>query len=283
MTTSGGWKLGDQGTDRFILRTWFQVTGWILLVAVLWGVDLLAKMSERDQLGIGKDDFRLISEQVTSGLAVLILIPLVLRWLQVFPLQRGAWAGAVIGHTAGSILFAFGHHVAMIVMRVPWYKIHDIDYLWSDPFLGNLIVEYQKDVKVYFGIVVVATAYQLYCRTREKTQPALTDRLVVQTGTADRVLPLSQIDYLEAARNYVSVYADGREYVIRDTMGGLAGRLPGAQFARTHRRFIVNVDKVREIRTGDSQQYVLLSSGKEIPLSRGYRDAFRSLISGLVK
>lgn len=273
--------MGNYGAERVVSRTWFQVAAWVALVAVLWGVDLLAKMSERDQLGVGKDDFRLISEQMTSALAVLIMIPFVLRWLRMFPLQRGAWAEAIVGHTAGSILFAFGHHTLMIVLRVPWYKFNGIDYLWRDPFLRNLIVEYQKDIKVYFGIVVIATAYQMYCRSRPVAQSVLTDRLVVQTGSADRILLLDQIEYLEAARNYVSVHADGREYVVRDTVSNLARKLPGAQFGRTHRSFIVNIDMVREIRSVDSQQYVVLSSGKSIPLSRGYRDAFRSLISGL--
>jgi hypothetical protein len=281
VVTTEGQALEDRDAEGAVSRTWFQVTGWVVLVAVLWGVDLLSKMSERDQLGVGKDDFRLISEQVTSALAVLILIPFVLRWLRLFPLKRGAWAEAVVGHMAGSVLFAFGHHVLMIVIRVPWYKINGIDYLWRDPFLNNLIVEYQKDIKVYFGIVVVATAYQMYCRSRPGPQSALTDRLVVQTGTADRILMLDQIDYLEAARNYVSVHADGREYIVRETMSNLRKKLPGTQFARTHRSFIVNVDKVREIRSTDSQQYVVLSSGLEIPLSRGYREEFRSLLSGL--
>jgi len=270
----------DNNAEGLLSRTGFQAAGWIVLVTVLWSVELLAAMSTRDAIGAGKDDFRLVSEQVTSAIAVLILLPFALRWLELFPLKRGAWPAAIVGHTAGSLLFALGHHVLMIVMRIPWYKLHGIDYLWREPFFRNLVVEYQKDIKVYFGILVVATAYQAYCRARPRPQPALTDRLVVQTGTADRILPLDLIDYLAAARNYVSVHAEGREYIVRDTMNRLWRKLPGTRFARTHRSFIVNVDKVREIRNSDSQQFVVLSSGKEIPLSRGYRDGFRSLLSG---
>jgi two-component system LytT family response regulator len=145
----------------------------------------------------------------------------------------------------------------------------------------NLVVEYQKDIKVYFGIVVVATAYQFYCRARPKPQAAPTDRLVVQTGTAERILRLEQVEFLAAARNYVSVHAEGREYIVRETMNSLGRRLPGAQFVRTHRSFIVNVDKVREVRNVDSQLQVVLHSGQVIPLSRGYRDGFRSMLSGV--
>ena len=53
----------DRG-DRDILSVVME--NGLVIVTVLWGADLLAKIGERDQAGFGKDDFRLISEQVTS-------------------------------------------------------------------------------------------------------------------------------------------------------------------------------------------------------------------------
>jgi len=49
---------------------------------------------------------------------------------------------------------------------------------------------------------------------------------------------------------------------------------------RSHRSFIVNVDKIREIRTTDSKLVIELISGASVPLSRGYRDEFRRFITG---
>lgn len=261
-------------------RRWLEAAGWVLVVSVLWGADLLAKLAERDLSGMGKDDFRLISEQVTSAVAVLIMIPLVLRWMRLFPMKRDAWAAAIIGHTAGSIFFAFGHHALMVAMRIPWYRLNGIDYVWREPFANNLIVEYQKDIKVYLGILLVASAYKLYRRPLRPKEPPAIDRLVVQTGSGRSVLGFDQIDYLEGARNYVSVYADGREYVVRDTMTGLMKKLPRGQFARTHRSFIVNLSRIEEIRNVDGSPRVFLESGAHIPLSRGYREAFESAIIG---
>lgn len=276
-----GRLLDGNDSSRIESRTWLEAAGWIALVTLLWGADLFARIAEREQSGFGKDDFRLVSEQVTSGIAVLVMVLFVIRWLRLFPLRRDVWVPAVIGHTAGSVLFAFGHHALMIVLRVPWYSVNGREYGWREPFLPNLIVEYQKDIKVYFGIVVLLAAYGLYRRSRQEISAAPIDRIVVQTGVADRVLSVASIEFLEAARNYVSVHAEGREFVVRDSISNLVRVLPGTRFARTHRSYIVNLDKVREIRTADSQHCVVLTSGRLIPLSRGYRDAFRSLISGL--
>jgi hypothetical protein len=284
---AAGTKFAIQGTslsadDRTgaLPRVWLEAAGWVVLVTVLWGTDLLVKISERNQTGIGKDDFFLISEQVTSAVAVLVMILFVIRWLELFPLRRAAWPQAVIGHTAGTVLFAFGHYALMVALRMAWYQINDHHFVWRDPFVANLIVEYQKDIKIYFGIVIIATAYQMYRRSRSAPAPQPSNRIIVQTGSGESVLRFEQIDYLEAARNYVAVHAEGREYLTRDTMANVTGRLSGGPFARTHRSFIVNVDKVSDIRTVDSKQRVFLVNGKDVPLSRSFRDQFTKKIAG---
>ena len=283
----GGMKDAVRGTDlssdneeKHILRLWLEAAGWIALIALLWGTDLLAKFSVREQTGIGLDNFRLVSEQVTSALAVLIMVPFLIQWLKLFPPTLKEWPRTIIGHTIGSIFFAFGHFVLMVALRIPWYAFNGRTYVWREPFVSNLIVEYQKDVKIYIGFVVVISAYQYYRRSRSAMPQAHADRLIVQTGTGDSVLRLRDIDYLEAARNYIAVHAGGREYIIRDTMSNVSRRLSGGLFARAHRSFIVNIDKIKEIRTVDTGQRIILTSGEEVPLSRGYREEFTRKIGG---
>ena len=262
------------------LRGWWEFAAWIALVAVLWGTDLFAKYLAAEQAGIDQDFFRLVSEQATSAVAVLIMIPFLVYWTRLLPPSLEAWPRLVIGHTSGSIIFAFGHFALMVAMRVPWYALNGRDFLWRESFVNNLFVEYQKDIKIYIGFVVLIYAYRFYRSTRSPDPQPHTDRLIVQTGSGSSVLKHEDIDYLEAARNYVSVYANGREYVTRDTMSNLEQRLSAGPFERTHRSFIVNIDKIGEIRNVDSGQRIFLTSGAEIPLSRGYRDAFEKNIGG---
>jgi hypothetical protein len=275
-----GTSLGEKIENQSFLRTFGEVAGWIVLVAVLWGTDLFVKFSERGYTGTGKDDFQLVSEQVTSGIAVLFMVPFVVHWVRIFPFRRDTWPRAIIGHTIGSVVFALGHYLLMIMMRGPWYALNGRDYIWREPFASNLLLEYQKDIKIYVGFVLLVTAYLHFTGTRSSEPSAANERLIVQTGSGDTVLRFEQIDYLEAARNYVSVYAEGREFVVRDTMTNVLQRLSGGPFARTHRSFIVNIDKVKEIRSIDGSQRVFLECGDDVPMSRGYRDAFSRAVAG---
>ena len=272
--------MSGSGTGALKPRKMLEAAGWVLLVFILWGTDLLAKISVREQTGFGKDTFRLVSEQVTSAIAVLVMVLFLVQWLKLFPLRREDWPRAVIGHTIGSVIFAFGHFVLMVAMRIPWYAVNGQAYVWREPFVSNLIVEYQKDIKIYIGFVLLIAAYQYYRRSRDATDPVLADRLVVQTGTGESVLKFAAIDYLRADRNYVTVHAGGREFITRDTMTNVLKRLSGGSFVRTHRSYIVNIDKISEIRSVDSSQRVFLTSGDDVPLSRGYRNEFDRKVAG---
>lgn len=272
--------MSSDSNNKFDLRVWLEAAGWIALVSLLWGSDLLAKISVREQTGIGLDNFRLVSEQVTSALAVLIMVPFLIQWLRLFPPSLKEWPRMVIGHTIGSIFFAFGHFILMLALRIPWYALNGRSYVWREPFANNLIVEYQKDIKIYIGFVVVISTYQYFRRSRSAEPQLHANRLIVQSGTGDSVVRLGDIDYLEAARNYVAVHAGGREYIIRDTMTNVSRRLSGGTFARTHRSFIVNIDKIKEIRTVDTGQRIVLTSGEDVPLSRSYREELNRKIGG---
>jgi hypothetical protein len=81
---------------------------------------------------------------------------------------------------------------------------------------------------------------------------------------------------LEAARNYVSIHSGRNEYLLRETLASLEGKLAQSGFLRTHRSFIVNVERIAEIRAASGGACeIVLESGQHIPLSRGYRDAVR--------
>ena len=275
-----GTNLSSENDAKRDMRKWWEAAAWIALIAVLWGTDLLAKVLEAEQSGSDQDTFRLVSEHVTSAIAILVMVPFLIQWMKLLPPTLRAWPRLVIGHTIGSMFFAFGHFVLQIALRVPWYALNERSYVWREPFVNNLVVEYQKDIKIYLGFVVLVSAYQYYRRSKTASPQPHADRLIVQSGTGNSVLKFDDIDYLEAARNYVAVHAGGREYIIRETMTNLSRKLSAGPFERTHRSFIVNIDKVREIRTVDAGQRVILIGGGEVPLSRGYREEFTSRVGG---
>ena len=258
-------------------RTVMEAMAWVVAVAVLWGVDLLTKIAERDVSGVGKDNFRLVTEQYTSGLAVLCMLVFVVYWLRLFPLRKETWLQAIVGHAMGTAFFAFGHYSLIVLFRSIAYSFSQHNYTWRPDFVSNLIVEYQKDIKIYLGAIVVISAYQIYRATRDSVAPPqiAEQKMIVQTGNGDAVVRYVDIDYLEAARNYVVVHVGEREYLLRDTITNLARELANGPFVRTHRSFIANVDKIAEIKTAGSAYRITMNDGSEVPLSRSYRDEVR--------
>lgn len=86
-------------------------------------------------------------------------------------------------------------------------------------------------------------------------------------------LDVSRIDWIDAAGDYMCVHADGRTYVLRETMKSLEAVLDPRRFQRVHRSTIVNVQRVRRLRPHTNGEYFLmLEDGQEIKLSRSYRD-----------
>jgi two-component system LytT family response regulator len=98
-------------------------------------------------------------------------------------------------------------------------------------------------------------------------------RLTVKDGRRFLLLKVEDVDWIEAASNYVELHARGRSYLIRMTLTELYDTLDPAMFARIHRSTIVNLDRVKEITLGDGGDFVVwLQDGEGLRLSRGYRE-----------
>jgi two-component system LytT family response regulator len=96
--------------------------------------------------------------------------------------------------------------------------------------------------------------------------------LIVDRGRA-HVVRTSEIEWLEAADNYVTVYAGGTSLLMRRTLAGLLDDL-GESFVRTHRGAAVALAQVAVVQPrakGDAT--VVLRSGAEVPCSRQHRAA----------
>ncbi|MEO7966149.1 MAG: LytTR family DNA-binding domain-containing protein, partial [Gemmatimonadaceae bacterium] len=99
-------------------------------------------------------------------------------------------------------------------------------------------------------------------------------RLTVRDGERIFIVRSEEIDWCEAAANYVRVHVRGRVCTLRGTMSAIERRLDPRRFARIHRSTVVNIDRVREILPewhGDFD--VVLLDGTKLRLSRSYRDA----------
>ena len=104
------------------------------------------------------------------------------------------------------------------------------------------------------------------------------ERLAVKGDGRVVFLKLDDLDWAEAADNYVSLHAGAETHLLRETMASLETRLPPARFIRISRSVIVNIDRIKELQPMFHGEYVvILRNGARLTLSRGYRDKLRQL------
>jgi len=101
----------------------------------------------------------------------------------------------------------------------------------------------------------------------------LTPVLPIRHGAEIVRVPFPDIDWIDAAGDYMCVHAAGETYILRGTMKSLEDVLDPAIFQRVHRSTIVNLDRVERLRPHiNGEFFLMLTGGHEIKLSRTYRD-----------
>jgi two-component system, LytTR family, response regulator len=116
--------------------------------------------------------------------------------------------------------------------------------------------------------------------TEVSETPRYVTRLVVRDGDGSIVVPVSEIDWIEADTYYVRLHlSDGRSRLMRDRMAVLETRLDPKAFFRTHRSAIVRLDRIRAVKTLSRYEHtVTLASGVRVPLSRDRKARLASLL-----
>ncbi len=107
------------------------------------------------------------------------------------------------------------------------------------------------------------------------------ERLLVKHDGRIRFVPVAELEWVEAADNYVRLYARGERHLLRETIRSLERRLDPARFVRVHRSAMVNLSRIRELQPTFNGEYaILLDTGAKLTLSRSYRDAVRARLGG---
>ena len=106
---------------------------------------------------------------------------------------------------------------------------------------------------------------------------AYAERLLLKQDGTVVVVPTHDIDWIEAADNYVNVHARTGRYMVREPLKQIEAKLDPARFARAHRSAIVNLSRVKSLDPLPAGENVItLTTGARLTLSRGYRDHFKS-------
>jgi len=111
-----------------------------------------------------------------------------------------------------------------------------------------------------------------------KSEKKYLERLMVKSVGRVFFIKTDEIDWIEAAGNYLKLHVGRESHLIRETMNAVEAKLNPDKFLRIHRSTVVNIDRIKELHPMFSGDYsVILRNGAELTLSRNYRERFLEL------
>lgn len=112
-----------------------------------------------------------------------------------------------------------------------------------------------------------------------RSETGILDRIVVKTGSRIKLIPVDQVEYLEAYDDYVNIYTPEGRFIKQQTMGFYEKHLSPAEFARVHRSYIVKVSQIAQIENYEKDSKILLMrSGARIRASRAGMGRLREML-----
>jgi two-component system, LytTR family, response regulator len=161
------------------------------------------------------------------------------------------------------------------------FEVHALDYLLepiSRERLGEALRRARREIETRAHLDI---GRRLLALDRDAHADRRTDRFVVKSGGRLLVIRTDDIEWIEAAGNYVRLHAAGATHLVRETMASVESRLDPQRFLRIHRSRIVNLQRVQELQPWVNGEYaVILQTGTRLALSRGCRERLQKRVAG---
>ncbi len=150
------------------------------------------------------------------------------------------------------------------------FEAHAIDYLLKpfnkdrfDKALQKWLAQQANNTGTLFAPALLTTAAQT---------PLQHSRIVVKSNGKIKIIPVHDIQYLEAADDYVKIHTASGTHLKNKTMQYFEQLLDARQFVRTHRSYMVNIQQVTRLDPYEKENYIaVLHTGLKVPVSKtGY-------------
>ncbi|MFC5496492.1 LytTR family DNA-binding domain-containing protein [Caenimonas terrae] len=272
-----------------------EIGFWVAVLLMQLVFNTTVTLIDARRAGIALPLWEPLVWEATSNLVVGLLIPAVAAFERRFPLRWSTVVRNLPAHLGGSVAFCLAHVAAILALRYAIYPLLGGSYRPGS--LGTqLLYEYLKDVRSYVLIMAAILGYRfLLLRAQGEARvldaadppagaapappgpalaPARPERFLVRKLRKEFLIAAGEIEWLQAQGNYVGLHVNGHDYLLRSTLSDFLEQLDPARFARVHRSFAVNLDRVAEIEPTDGGDARLkMKDGSQVPCSRRYRDA----------
>ena len=158
------------------------------------------------------------------------------------------------------------------------FEVHAVDYLLK-PFDKERFQTALKRALEQIARSQPENVHEQLSALLQELRPApQSDRLAVKSDGRVVFVKVTDVDWVEAADNYVSLHVGKDTHLLRETMTNIEQRLPREQFIRISRSTIVNLERIKELQPLFHGEYsVILRDGTKLTLSRSHRDKLQQL------
>jgi two-component system LytT family response regulator len=210
------------------------------------------------------------AEMLETGRFDLVFLDVQMPQLDGFEALRSAGA-----HLPPAIIFVTAYNQ----YAVEAFEVNAVDYLLK-PFTPRRFREALERAKGRISSSVGIDARVLAALERIASQPVYLDRIAVRSASATRFVETKDIDWLQAAENYVELHAGLDCHLVEVTMAEIEKRLDPTRFVRIHRSVIINSKRIQTVQSASHSEYlVTLNSGVQLRSGRTYKDTVQRLIS----
>ncbi len=116
---------------------------------------------------------------------------------------------------------------------------------------------------------------------REMETTAYPERFAVTVGRRVVFVPVADVEWVEADRNYVCLHTARKQYLLRSRIADIERQLDPACFVRVHRSAIVRRDLVRELEPLENGgARATMVSGTVVQVAASYRGRLASVLGG---
>jgi two-component system LytT family response regulator len=161
------------------------------------------------------------------------------------------------------------------------FEIHALDYLLK-PFHRARFEETVRRAKAEVRRGAADHLSRVFGWIEDvRPAPRHVRRFLVKASGRIVFVMAEEIDWIEAAGNYVRLHVGSASHLVRETMAKVEARLDPDRFARVHRSAIVNVERIRELEPMfRGECAAILRNGSRVAVSRGYRVPLETKLTG---
>jgi DNA-binding LytR/AlgR family response regulator len=147
------------------------------------------------------------------------------------------------------------------------FDLNVVDYLLKPITYGRFCKAIDKTIR-YFA--------------RKEGTKGGDEEIFIKKGSSLVKLKLTEIIYIEALENYITLNTNDDKFTIHFTMKAIENQLPSGVFIRVHRSFIINKSMIQTIKE-NTLDLNIGGSVKSIPVGKSFRDSLLNDINVMAR